>query len=551
MAGGVVIQGTADISRVEAPVTVKAYLICAFAAFGGIFFGYDTGWMGGVLAEPYFISLYTGYQYNYETGMPIGVDKNTFIVPSATSSLFTSILSLGTFLGALVGGDIADFVGRRPTIIGGCFIFTIGCILEIASTNQEVLFVFGRLIAGVGVGFISAVVILYMSEIAPKKVRGAMVSGYQFCITIGILLANVVVYASKDRSDTGSYRIPIGVQFAWALILGIGLFILPESPRYFVKRGRLADAAKALAYVRGQHEDSDYIKDELAEIVANHEFEMTHIPERTYVQSWTACLKGSLSKGDSPIRRTILGAGLQCAQQFTGINFIFYFGPQFFTQLGTISNVFLISLITTLVNVLSTPIAFVTIEWLGRRAILIGGGIGMVVCQFIIAIVGVTAGRSELNNQEATKAMIAFICINISFFASTWGPTAWVVVGEIFPLPIRSRGVGISTASNWFWNTIIAVITPYLVGADQANLGPRVFFLWGSLCIFSTLFAYFLVPELKGLSLEQADMCMAAVTPRKSAGWKPDHTFAAEMHHTADDQPLAVDEKNMAADEKV
>ncbi|KAF2971145.1 hypothetical protein GQX73_g2419 [Xylaria multiplex] len=505
MAGGAIVQGTGDVSRVEAPVTIKAYLICAFAAFGGIFFGYDTGWMGGVLAMPYFIQLYTGLEYNFDTRTPIGVDKEHFIIPSSTSSLFTSILSLGTFLGALVGGDIADFIGRRPTIIGGCFVFTIGCILQISSTNQEVLFVFGRLIAGGGVGFISAVVILYMSEIAPKKVRGAMVSGYQFCITIGILLANVVVYTSQNRNDTGSYRIPIGVQFLWALILGTGLFILPESPRFWVKKGEIEKAAKALAYVRGQPEDSDYIKDELAEIIANNEFEMANIPQLSYVQSWLACLKGSLSKGDSPIRRTLLGAGLQCAQQLTGINFIFYFGPPFFTQLGTIANPFLISLITTLVNVLSTPISFVTIEKLGRRAILIGGGIGMVTCQFIIAIVGVTAGRDK-SNYSATAAMISFICINIAFFASTWGPTAWVVVGEIFPLPIRSRGVGISTASNWFWNTIIAVITPYLVNADKANLGAKVFFIWGSLCIGSTLFAYFLVYELKGLSLEQADM---------------------------------------------
>ncbi|KAI1744389.1 general substrate transporter [Xylaria scruposa] len=551
MAGGVVITGTTDVARVEAPVTIKAYLICAFAAFGGIFFGYDTGWMGGVLAMPYFIRLYTGLEYDFETKMPTTVDLEHFVIPSSTASLFTSILSLGTFLGALVGGDISDFIGRRPTIIGGCLVFIVGCILEIASTNQEVLFVFGRLIAGAGVGFISAVVILYMSEIAPKKVRGAMVSGYQFCITIGILLANVVVYTTQERNDTGSYRIPIGIQFLWAIVLGGGLLILPESPRYFVKRGEIEKAAKALAYVRGQPVDSDYIKDELAEIVANNEFEMANIPQLSYVQSWLACLKGSLSKGDSPIRRTILGAGLQCAQQFTGINFIFYFGPPFFKQLGTIKNVFLISLITTLVNVLSTPISFWTIERFGRRAILIIGGTGMVICQFIIAIVGVTAGSEKPTNFPAVSAMIAFISINIAFFASTWGPTAWVVVGEIFPLPIRSRGVGISTASNWFWNTIIAVITPFLVGPDKANLGAKVFFIWGSLCIFSTLFAYFLVPELKGLSLEQADMCMAAVSPRQSAKWRPDHTFATEMHHTTEDglaeKPLASE----AVEEKV
>lgn len=104
-----------------------------------------------------------------------------------------------------------------------------------------------------------------MSEIAPKKVRGALVSGYQFCITIGILLANCVVYATQNRNDTGSYRIPIAVQFLWAIILATGLFILPESPRYFVKKGRLEHAAKALANVRGQPIESEYIQVSISE----------------------------------------------------------------------------------------------------------------------------------------------------------------------------------------------------------------------------------------------------------------------------------------------
>ncbi|KAI0132116.1 general substrate transporter [Xylariales sp. AK1849] len=547
MAGGVVIEGTADVGRVEAPVTVKAYLICAFAAFGGIFFGYDTGWMGGVLAMPYFISIYTGVPYDEIIASP-----DDYALPSSTQSLFTSILSCGTFFGALVGGDIADRIGRRPTIIMGCLVFTIGCILEISATNQEVLFVFGRLIAGAGVGFISAVVILYMSEIAPKKVRGAMVSGYQFCITIGILLANCVVYSTQNRNDTGSYRIPIGVQFLWAMILAIGLFILPESPRYFVKKGEIEKAAKALAYVRGQPQESDFIKDELAEIVANHEYEMSVIPQTSYIGSWLACFKGSISKGNSPLRRTILGTGLQMMQQLTGINFIFYFGPPFLKQLHTISDPFLISLVTTLVNVLSTPFSFVLIEKLGRRKLLIGGATGMIISQFIVGSVGVTQGLESANNPTAVRAMIAFICLNIFFFAITWGPTAWVIVGEVFPLPIRSRGVGISTSSNWFWNTIIAVITPYLVGANEANLGAKVFFLWGSLCCLSLTFAYFLVPELKGLSLEQADMCMAEVTPRKSGAWRPSHTFAAEMNHVhGETKPSATSHEAALGDEKV
>lgn len=504
--------------------------------------------MGGVLAMPYFINLYTGKEYNWDTMTPVGEAKD-FKLPSQTQSLFTSILSAGTFFGALIGADIADFIGRRITIIAGCAVFSIGCTLQIASTNQEALFVLGRLIAGLGVGFISSVVILYMSEIAPKKVRGAMVSGYQFCITIGILIANCVVYATKDYNNTSSYRIPIGVQYLWAIVLAGGLFFLPESPRWYAKQGRLEEASHALSRVRGEPESSAYIKDELAEIVANLEFEMREIPQTSYLGSWAACFKGSLSKGNSPIRRTILGTGLQCMQQLTGINFIFYFGPPFLTQLGTISNPFLISMVTTIVNVLSTPISFYVIEKLGRRKLLIFGGSFMIVAQVIVGAIGATQGKKEANNSNAVAAMVAFICLNISAFAITWGPTAWVVVGEAFPLPIRSRGVGISTSSNWFWNTIIAVITPFLVGEDEANLGSNVFFLWAGLCCLSVTFAYFLVPELKGLSLEQADMCMAEATPRQSGKWRPSHTFAAEMNHVAvnEEKPLASHSVNQSA----
>jgi len=525
------VRGTNDVSRIEAPVTFKAYLICAFAAFGGIFFGYDTGWMSGVLGTPYFITLYTGVQYDYEANKPIGVSSTEFGLPSSMKSLMTSILSCGTFFGALIAGDVADFIGRRPTIIIGCAIFAAGCVLEVASTNQEVLFVFGRLVSGFGVGFVSAIIILYMSEIAPRKVRGAIVSGYQFCITVGILLANCVTYATQKRQDTGSYRIPIAVQFLWALILGTGLFILPESPRYFVKKGKLDEASKALSYIRGQPADSDYIRDELSEIVANHEFEQKVTPDTGYVGSWLACFKGSLSRPNSNIRRTILGSGMQMMQQLTGINFIFYFGVTFFQQLGTIGDPFLISLVTTLVNVCSTPLSFWSIEKFGRRFLLIWGAVGMTVMQFIVAIIGVTAGREEAHNPDAVRAMIAFICINIFFFAVTWGPAAWVLVGESFPLSIRSRGVGISTASNWFWNCVIAVITPYMVGntPGSAYLGPKVFFIWGSLCCLSLAFAYWLVPEMKGLSLEQVDQMLQEVPPWKSASWVPHTTFAAEM----------------------
>lgn len=345
-------------------------------------------------------------------------------------------------------------------------------ILQTASTGLG-LIVAGRLIAGLGVGFESAVVILYMSEICPRKVRGALVAGYQFCITIGLLIASCVNYAVRNRTDSGSYRIPIAIQFAWGIILGGGLFFLPDSPRYFVKRGRIEQARSALARLRGQSADSEFIEAELSEIVANEEYERTVIPAGGWAQGWMNCFSGSVFKSNSNLRKTILGTSLQMMQQWTGVNFIFYYSTPFLQSTGAISNTFLISLVFTLVNVCSTPISFWSVEKIGRRPLLVWGALGMLICQFLVAIIGVTVGFNKTtnvgtvadpvlvaNNVAAVNAQIAFIAIFIFFFASTWGPGAWIVIGEIFPLPIRSRGVGLSTASNWLWNTIIAVITP-------------------------------------------------------------------------------------------
>ncbi|KAI7159224.1 putative glucose transporter rco-3 [Hortaea werneckii] len=525
------LSATNDVERIEAPVTWKAYMMCAFASFGGIFFGYDSGYINGVTGSERFIELIEGPP-------PPGTDPADWALSGSHLSLITSILSAGTFFGAIIAGDVADIIGRKWTIIAGCLIYIVGVILQVA-TNGLGLIVAGRLVAGLGVGFESAIVILYMSEICPKKVRGALVAGYQFCITIGLLLAACVNYGVKDYQGTAEYRVPIGLQFIFGLVLGGGLLFLPDSPRYYIKRGRVEQARKALSSVRGQPQDSEYVEAELAEIIANEEYERSLIPAGSWINGWMNCFRGSVFKSNSNLRKTILGTSLQMMQQWTGVNFIFYYSTPFLSSTGAIGNVFLISLIFTLVNVCSTPISFWTVEWLGRRPLLIWGAFGMLICQFLVAIIGVTvgfnhthenaAGDTIANNIPAVNAQIAFIAIFIFFFASTWGPGAWIVIGEIFPLPIRSRGVGLSTASNWLWNTIIAVITPYMVNQDEGNLKSNVFWIWGGLCTCAFVYAYFLVPETKGLSLEQVDKMMEETTPRTSAKWRPTTTYASEM----------------------
>lgn len=186
--------------------------------------------------------------------------------------------------------------------------------MQVASTTVGLL-VPGRLIAGLGVGFVSAIIILYMSEIAPKAVRGAIVSGYQFFITVGLLLASVVAQGTHKNMASLSYRLPIAIQFLWALILAGGLFMLPESPRYHVKKDNLEKAAAGLAKLRGQRVDSPYIQEELNELVANYQH------ESNIQGGWMDCFRGGW-KPSSNFRRVVLGIALQMFQQWTGVNFI-------------------------------------------------------------------------------------------------------------------------------------------------------------------------------------------------------------------------------------
>lgn len=173
MGGGAFIT-TASTGRVEAPVTWKSYLMCAMGAFGGILFGYDSGYISGVLAMNYFIHMLTGIPIPGANAT--AAETAAFVIPTGNKTLIVSILSAGTFFGAIVAGDLADWYGRRTTVIGGCIIYAIGCILQAAAAGLA-LMVVGRVIAGFGIGFVSAVIILYMSEIAPQKIRGALVSG--------------------------------------------------------------------------------------------------------------------------------------------------------------------------------------------------------------------------------------------------------------------------------------------------------------------------------------------------------------------------------------
>lgn len=484
------------------------------AAFGGILFGYDTGTISGIMAMDYVLKRFPN-----DTMKPYY--QNGQLMPGEFTldelSLIVSILSVGTFCGALLAPIPSDWIGRRWTLIILAFVvFNVGVIMQTAATAIPLMCV-GRVFAGLGVGLISSVIPLYQAETAPKWLRGALISCYQWAITVGLFLASVVNQCTKDRNDSGSYRIPIAVQFAWSIILTIGMLLLPETPRFWVAKNEPEKAKNSLARLRRLPEDHPEIVKEYQEIQLNHEYELSFGKG-----TWAEVFRNH----NRQWKRLAMGVLTQAFQQLTGINFIFYYGTTAFKSAG-ISNPFTITLATNITNVGATLPGIALIEWVGRRKLLLGGSVGMAVSQLIIAIVG----TADPNGAAANKVLVGFSCIFVAFFAATWGTTAWVVCSEAFALKVRQKSLAITTASNWLLNFVIAFVTPYLVnpGKGNANLGPKVFYIWGGCNVIAIFFTWFMVYETKGLTLEECDECWSTVPHAwQSAKFVPQGTYTRQ-----------------------
>ena len=315
---------------------------------------------------------------------------------------------------------------------------------------------------------------------------GAVVTGYQWSISIGFLVVAIVNNATQDEKSHASWRIPISMQFVWGSILAVGIILLPESPRWLIKVGRDEDAAGALSRLISLPPDHPELQAELEEIRLSFDQE-----KRFGESSYLDCFRPSDNK---ILLRTLTGISIQACQQLTGINFISYYGTVFFKNSG-FHRPFLITIITNVVGTVTTLAGMWGVDKFGRRKMLLVGAAGMSICQFLVAIIGV---KVSISNDAGQKALVAFVCIYIAFFASTWGPGGWVVVSEIFPLNLRAKCMSLSTASNWLWNFGIGYATPYLINKEpgSAGLEVKVFFIWGSTCAMCIVFTYFFVPEV-------------------------------------------------------
>lgn len=532
MAGGPSADGGGIGSHAPAKNKWAGIFMTAFSAFGGILFGYDTGVISGIKEMKEWLLIY-GEEVPVAPAHPFGL-----ALTSAHESLVVSILSVGTFFGALLGAPVADILGRKWGVVLACAVFSVGIIMQTVA-EALALFVVGRVFAGLGVGLVSCLIPMYQSECSPKWIRGAVVSTYQWAITIGILLAAIVNNGTKDYAGYKSFQIPIAIQFVWAGVLAAGMAFLPESPRWLIKKGNTKAASRSLSRLTGLPENDPSVEAELADIQANLDAERA-LGESSYLD----CFRFNHNKIGY---RTLTGIFIQAWQQLTGINFIFYYGTTFFQRAG-IRNAFTITIATGVINVFMTLPGMWGVEKFGRRKLLLVGATGMAICEFIVAIVGVTVAAENIAGQ---KVLIAFVCIYIAFFASTWGPVAWVITGEIFPLQVRAKAMSLSVASNWLWNFAIGYATPYLVNTGEGNAGleVKVFFIWGSTCACCLIFTYFCVPETKGLSLEQIDVMYQNIYPWQSTRYR--RQLLVEGDGSVDGHRGSPSDKEELADSKV
>ncbi|KPM34305.1 Hexose transporter 2 [Neonectria ditissima] len=481
---------------------VEALLLGITTSIGGFLFGYDTGQISGMVLFEDFINRFAQTQ-------PDGTKEWQPII----QSLLVSLISIGCLIGALSGAYTADWWGRRKSLTFGVIIFIIGNVIQITAMNSWVHMMMGRFVAGLGVGNLSVGVPMFQSECAPKEIRGAVVASYQLMITFGILISNIINYGVENIGDTSaSWRIVIGLGIAFSLPLGIGILCVPESPRWLAGRGNWDGARLSLARLRGLKHDptNSLVENDL------NEMKESLLKERKVGQgSWAECFNPNTGI-PKLVYRTLLGIGIHFLQQWTGVNYFFYYGATIFESAG-IDDPIMTQLILGAVNVFMTFFGLYVVEKYGRRWPLFLGALWQSAWLLVFASVG-TAMNPE-GNRAVGIVMIVSACMFIASFAATWGPIAWVVIGETFPLRTRAKQASLATASNWLGNFMIGFLTPL---ADDGISYAYGFVFFGT-NLAAALLVWFFLYESRTLSLEHVDFMYGQdnLKPWTSHKWTP------------------------------
>lgn len=438
--------------------------VAAIAALGGLLFGFDTGVISGAL-------LFIREEFNLGSG---------------GQSLVVGSLLAGAVVGAIGAGTLSRRRGRRVTILVCALGFLLGSVLAALSPTVGFL-VFSRFVLGVSVGGVSAVVPLYITEMAPTRSRGRLTLFFQFAITIGIVLAYLVNFAF---SGGGAWRWMLAVGAVPAILLGIGMFRLPESPRWLVAVGRDDDARRVLTRSRRPEEIGPEI-DDIRAAISIKQYGVTGI--------WKPWMRPAV----------MVALGIAFFQQFTGINTVIYYAPTTFEAAGLGASAAILGTFGIgLLNCASAIVAFFLVDRVGRRGVLLWGLPGVAAS---LVVLGLAYG---LIGHSTAGAWVLIICtaLYIVFFGLSMGVVGWLLPAEVLPLSIRSAALGVSTTVVWGGNLIVS--TAFLPLADVVGT-PVVFFILAVFAITAVIFTYRYVPETKGRSLEDIEVSFRSgrVTP--------------------------------------
>ncbi|KAJ0109804.1 mfs glucose [Diaporthe amygdali] len=474
----------------------NVYFICGFAAIGGALFGFDISSMSGVLGT----QAYTRYFNN----------------PQAfgyTQGAITASMPAGSLVGSLSSSFLADRFSRKMALQVACILWIIGAIIQCAAIDRGMLCA-GRVVGGMAIGIASSVVPVYQSEIAPREIRGRVVSLQQWAITWGILIQYFIQYGASNvgggpndpDQPESAFRIPWGVQMVPAVILFVGLFFFPYSPRWLASKDRWEEALDVLARTIGNG-DRNHPK-----VLAQYQEieDALKFDREQAISSYKALVAHGMFK------RVFLGMSVQAWSQLCGMNIMMYY-IVYIMQGAGIGSPLLTASIQYVINVVMTLPAIVYLDRFGRRPALIIGSFLMMTWLFISGALQQYYGQPNtaetrtvenenitwiiLNNRPVSSAVISCSYLFVASFATTWGPVSWTYPAEIFPSKIRAKAVSLTTATNWFFNMVLAFAVPPLLW----NISYNMYYIFGAFNAAAFIHMILMAPETKGFTLEEMD----------------------------------------------
>ncbi|KAF2967974.1 hypothetical protein GQX73_g5615 [Xylaria multiplex] len=466
----------------------RVFLLACSACFGAASFGWDSGVIGGVIKIDSFIK-------DYNLGDTSSVDSANL------QANIVSVLQAGCFVGALAAYPLADILGRKWCLIYASLFTLAGVILQAAGSGHLEPLYIGRFVAGLGVGAASVVNPIYVTENAPRAIRGLLTGMYQLFIVTGSLIAFWTNFGAElHLHGATKYIVPLSVQGLPALFLFSLMLVCNESPRYLARKDRWEEAKNVLRRLRQLPDDHPYLQEEFQEIADQLEQERQLMGDATF---WS--LQKEMWTVKTNRHRGLLSIILMVFQQLTGTNAINVYAPTIFTNLGIkgTSNSLLGTGVYGIVKVVSCAIFLLFMaDSLGRRRSLLVSAIGQSFCMFYIGIyVRVAPPQDNQPVPVAGYFALAFIFVFAAFFQFGWGPACWILVSEIPTARLRPLNVALAAATQWLFNFVVARTLPVML-ATLGYKGYGTYFIYGSFGVIMLTFVFFFVPETKGISLE-------------------------------------------------